>query len=90
MDMGASTIAKLKIKSKETRKPFQLHLQLFCQEEFLRKVAMSKYADNLVLKGGLFIYTITHFDSRATVDVDFLLRNIPNSVEDVRKIIEEI
>ncbi|WP_444876697.1 nucleotidyl transferase AbiEii/AbiGii toxin family protein [Bacteroides heparinolyticus] len=35
----------------------------------------SKYAENLVLKGGLFIYSLTtDFDSRVTVDVDFLLR----------------
>ena len=36
MDMGASVIARLKNKAKETGKPFQLHLQLFCQEEFLQ------------------------------------------------------
>lgn len=30
----------------------------------------SKYAENLVLKGGLFIYSLTDFDSRVTVDVD--------------------
>ena len=51
MDMGASVIARLKNKAKETGKPFQLHLQLFCQEEFLRRLAASCYAENLVLKG---------------------------------------
>lgn len=39
MDMGASVIARLKNKAKESGKPFQLHLQLFCQEEFLRRLA---------------------------------------------------
>ena len=58
MDMGASVIARLKNKAKETGKPFQLHLQLFCQEEFLRRLASSRYAENLVLKGGLFIYIL--------------------------------
>ncbi len=58
MDMGSSVIARLKNKAKETGKPFQLHLQLFCQEEFLRRLAISRYAENLVLKGGLFIYTL--------------------------------
>ena len=67
MDMGASVIARLKNKAKETGKPFQLHLQLFCQEEFLRRLASSRYAENLVLKGGLFIYMLTNFESRATV-----------------------
>ena len=90
MDRGASVLAKLKAKSKQTGKSLQMHLQLFCQEEFLRKLALSKYADNFVLKGGLFIYTLTNFESRATVDVDFLMRQLPNSVEEMEKVITEI
>ncbi len=90
MDKGASVIAKLKNKSKETGKSLQVHLQLFCQEEFLRRLSMSKYADNLVLKGGLFIYTLTNFESRATVDIDFLMRQLPNSPEEIEKIIADI
>lgn len=65
-------------------------LQLFCQEEFLRRLSLSKYKNNLVLKGGLFIYTLTKFESRATIDIDFLLRNIPNNMEDIKGIIDEI
>lgn len=90
MDKGASIIAKLKNKAKETGKPLQVHLQLFCQEEFLRKLSMSKYADNLVLKGGLFIYTLTNFESRATIDVDFLMRQLPNSIEEIEKVVLDI
>lgn len=29
------------------------------QKEFLRKLEMSGYAENLVLKGGMFLYTIS-------------------------------
>jgi predicted nucleotidyltransferase component of viral defense system len=90
MDMGTSVLARLKNKAKETGRPFQLHLQLFCQEEFLRRLTASKYVQNLVLKGGLFIYTLTNFESRATVDVDFLLRQLPGTVEDVKQIVDEI
>lgn len=90
MDMGSSVIARLKNKAKETGKPFQLHLQLFCQEEFLRRLAISRYAENLVLKGGLFIYALTNFESRATVDIDFLLRQFPRTIEDVERMVNEI
>ena len=68
--MGKSVLAKLRNKVQKSGMPFQLHLQLFCQEEFLRRLSLSKYADNLVLKGGLFIYTLTikvHFSSSCNV-----------------------
>lgn len=89
-DIAASVLTRLKNKAKETGRSYQLCMQLFCQEEFLRRLQNSKYADNLVLKGGLFIYSITDFDSRVTVDVDFLLRKLPNTPEQLRAILEEI
>ena len=89
-DMAASVLARLKNKAAESGRSYQLCLQLFCQEEFLRRLEKSKYAENFVLKGGLFIYSLTEFDSRVTVDVDFLLRQIPNTPEQLRGIIEEI
>ena len=89
-DIGASVLAKLRNKAKETGRSNQLCMQLFCQEEFLRRLEKSKYADNFVLKGGLFLYTLTEFDSRVTVDVDFMLRKIPNTPEKLREVISEI
>lgn len=89
-DIAASVLARLKNKAKESGRSYQLCLQLFCQEEFLRRLEKSKYAENLVLKGGLFIYSLTDFDSRVTVDVDFLLRQIPNTPEKLKDVLEEI
>ena len=89
-DIAASVLARLKNKAAESGRSYQLCLQLFCQEEFLRRLEKSKYAENLVLKGGLFIYSLTDFDSRVTVDVDFLLRQIPNTPEQLKTVLEEI
>lgn len=89
-DIAASVLARLKNKAKESGRSYQLCLQLFCQEEFLRRLEKSKYAENLVLKGGLFLYSLTDFDSRVTVDVDFLLQQIPNTPEKLKGILEEI
>lgn len=89
-DIAVSVLARLKNKAKESGRSYQLCLQLFCQEEFLRRLEKSKYAENLVLKGGLFLYSLTDFDSRVTVDVDFLLRRIPNTPEQLKGILEEI
>lgn len=89
-DIGASVLARLKNKASESGRSYQLCLQLFCQEEFLRRLEKSKYAENFVLKGGLFIYSLTDFDSRVTVDIDFLLRQMPNTPEQLKKVIAEI
>lgn len=89
-DIAVSVLAKLKNKAKESGKSYQLCLQLFCQEEFLRRLEKSKYSENLILKGGLFIYSVTDFDSRVTVDVDFLLRKVPNTPERLKSVLEEI
>lgn len=89
-DKAASVLAKLKNKAKASGISYQQCLQLFFQEEFLRKLAGSKYADNFILKGGLFIYTLTNFESRATVDVDFLMRGLNNDLARMDEIIADI
>lgn len=89
-DRAASVLARLKNKAKENGISYQQCLQLFFQEEFLRKLSASKYKDNLILKGGLFIYTLTDFESRATVDVDFMLRGLSNDMASMDEIFADI
>jgi predicted nucleotidyltransferase component of viral defense system len=89
-DITASVLAKLQNKAKETGRSYQLCLQLFCQEEFLRRVSLSSYSEQLVLKGGLFIYVLTGFESRATVDIDFLMYRVPTTEASIRAMIEKI
>ena len=89
-DIAASVLAKLKNKAKAAGISYQQCLQLFFQEEFLRRLAGSRYAENFVLKGGLLIYILTNFESRATVDVDFLMRGLNNDLARMDEIIAEI
>lgn len=89
-DIAASVLAKLKNKAADSGRSYQLCLQLFCQEEFLRRLEKSNYANNFVLKGGLLIYSLTDFDSRVTADVDFLLKRMPNTPDKIKDVLEEI
>ena len=89
-DIAASVLARLKNRAKELDISYQQCLQIFSQEEFLRKLSKSKYSDNLILKGGYFIYTFTNFESRTTIDIDFLLRQMSTSLKDVKEVIENI
>lgn len=90
IDQGESVLARLRNKARLTGKSFQLLIQLFCQEEFLRKVTHSKYKDNLILKGGLFLYCISGFEGRPTMDIDLMVRNLSNELKDIEEVINQI
>lgn len=90
MDITKSVLQKLKNKAQKSGLSFQLLLQLFCQEEFLRRLSYSEYQNNLILKGGLFLYIITNFEGRPTMDIDFLMKNLSNENEKIIKMIHEI
>ena len=90
VDIAASVLVKLRNKAKASGISYQQCLQLFAQEEFLRKLSKSGFENILILKGGLFVYTLTNFESRATIDADFLLQGYPNSIVDVKDLIYKI
>lgn len=89
-DMGASVLARLKKQAKNTGINYQMCLQLFAQEEFLRKLENSQYTENFVLKGGMFLYTISHYEGRPTMDIDFLLRKMSSSIGEIEAVIVQI
>lgn len=89
-DMGASVIARLKLRAAKDGLQLQLLLNLFCQEEFLRRISISRFNGNLILKGGLLLYAISEFASRPTMDADYLLKDYSNEMNDVEKMVEEI
>ena len=89
-DIGASVLSRLKKQAKETGINYQTCLQLFAQEEFLRKLEMSRYTENLVLKGGMFLYSISNYEGRPTMDIDFMLRRMSNDVAGMEAIFETL
>ena len=90
MSNEKSILQKLKNKARKEKTAFQLVLQLFCQEEFLRRLSTSKYRENFILKGGLFIFSYSGFKSRPTMDIDFLMKELSNNQEDTKNVIKEI
>lgn len=87
---AASVLARLKNQAKRQQISFQICLQLFAQEEFLRRLSVSVYKEKMILKGGMFIYTLTDFNSRPTRDIDFLAKQITNDPAVILKIMSEI
>lgn len=89
-DMAASILAKLKNKAKNEGIPLQQLLNLFCQEEFIRRLSGSNYKKNLILKGGFLLYSISEFTARPTIDADYLLKNYSNDFDSIEKLVREI
>ena len=55
-----------------------------------KKTSHSQYSKNLILKGGLFLYSISGFESRPTRDIDFLIKNMSNAPETIASVLKEI
>lgn len=89
-DIAASVLAKLRKKAVEQGIQLQQLLNLFCQEEFIRRLTLSRYREKLILKGGFLLYLISEFTTRPTMDADYLLKNYPNDFHSIGVLINEI
>ena len=68
-----------------------LHLhQMFFFEHVLMRLAVSKYKDNVILKGGVLLSSISENDMRTTKDIDATLKSIPLNINTIEKIFNEI
>jgi len=82
--------AKLKNLAVLEKKPYDYMLTMYCMERLIYRLSVSKYANNFVLKGGLFLYALLDEEARMTKDVDLLALQISNSIDNILKIFEEI
>lgn len=68
-----------------------LHLhQMFFFEHVLMRLAVSKYKDNIILKGGVLLSSIIGNDMRTTKDIDATLKSIPLNINSIKNIFNEI
>ncbi|MCR4673354.1 MAG: nucleotidyl transferase AbiEii/AbiGii toxin family protein [Lachnospiraceae bacterium] len=84
--MNADSVkARLKNFAVSSGCTFQEALVYYGLERTIYRISVSPYADQFVLKGGIFLYAI--FDrnyERATTDVDLLARRISNSADEMK------
>lgn len=82
---------RLKNHAVASGKTFQEALTAYGLERTIYRLSVSEYIERFTLKGGIFLYAL--FDgefARATRDIDLLARNMPNKVEDMKKVFENI
>jgi len=68
----------------------QIVIRNYVIERFLERLSLSKYRNNLILKGGILVAAMVGLDNRATMDLDATIKNLPMSEEIARKIVDEI
>lgn len=81
---------KLKNYSKKHSKIHQSTLTRYFQERLLYRLAESRYKDNFLLKGGALIYSLQKEESRPTLDIDLLAKNIKANHEEIKSAFNEI
>lgn len=90
--MNADSVkARLKNFAVKNGCTFQEALTYYGLERTIYRISVSKYADQFVLKGGIFLYAIFNRKyERATTDVDLLARRISNSGEEMKSVFRDI
>lgn len=82
--------ARVKEMAQQYQVPAQAILQNFMMERLLERIAISKYRDMLVLKGGMLIASMIGIGSRTTMDMDATLRGFILSEEAIQSAFAEI
>ena len=75
--------------SKEVGLSFNSVMLYYFLESILKKLARSKYSEQFIFKGGFLLSSVVGIDSRSTVDIDFLLRNMQLSEENIILMLNE-
>lgn len=84
----------LKARANNIAKKFQISQNVvynrFFYDAFLSRLSRSKYRNQFILKGGLYLSSILGIETRSTMDVDFYIRKIAMEKDRIVSIVKEI
>jgi predicted nucleotidyltransferase component of viral defense system len=82
--------AMIKKRAKESNIRAQLVMQTYMLERLLKRISLSRYKENFILKGGFLIAAIVGLNSRATKDIDTTIKGLKLNHEIVREVFTEV
>ena len=82
--------ALIKKKAAEKNIRAQLVMQTYMLERLLKRISISKYKHNFILKGGFLISAIVGLHSRATKDLDTTLTGLVLSHPVIKNVFEDV
>lgn len=84
----------LKVKAKNIAQKYNLDSRYIIQnvmfESLIRRISISKYKENIIIKGGFLLSSIFGFNQRSTMDMDATLKGMNLNKENVLNIIKDI
>lgn len=83
---------KDKLKNIATKRnlDFNTLLRLYMYDRFIERLAVSRYRDNFILKGGFYLSTLFGLESRSTNDIDIAIKDANFTKENIERIISVI
>lgn len=69
---------------------FNTLLRLYMYDRFIERLAISKYKDNFILKGGFYLSTLFGIENRTTMDIDAAFKNANFTEDNIKTIITSI
>lgn len=62
----------------------------FVMERFLERISLSPYRNNFILKGGMLVAAVVGLETRATMDIDTTVKSLPLTMENARRVVEDV
>ena len=82
--------AKIRNLSAGDSRKAQTLIRNYIMERFLERVALSRYRNNFILKGGMLVAAVVGLETRATMDIDTTVKSLKLDMENATEIIKEI
>ena len=81
---------KIRNIAKKKNVDFNTVFRLYMYDRFIERLAISKYKDNFIIKGGFYLSVLFGVENRATMDIDTAITNASFDVGNIKKILEDI
>ena len=81
---------RIKNVAKENKADARTLMRIYMMERFLERVASSQYKNNFIIKGGMLVTAMVGVALRSTMDIDTSIQNQNLSIEDAKRIVDDI
>ena len=81
---------KIRNIAKKKNVDFNTVFRLYMYDRFIERLAISKYKDNFIIKGGFYLSILFGVENRATMDIDAAITNASFDEGNIKNMLEEI